>query len=211
MTENQAAAQKKRNEKFAKLKPAQQRVAIAKDVIAALAAKKLKATPGTYLSVEKFTGKDIPKGKDELQSVLQKVETCNVCALGAAFVCTVALADNLKVRGLLEGHSRYWDDEKDEDVKGKVAYLSVRSSDMHDYLGKFFDFNQLWLIENAFENADLHDKYKFGEATVDENGDETSFSKSFDKASAFASKSSPTKRMIKIMENIIKNEGTFKP
>lgn len=66
----------KANAKFAKLTPAQKRVAVAKDVLKHLGEGTLVATKGDYLSVYD-TG---PTG-----------EECHACALGAVFACATIL------------------------------------------------------------------------------------------------------------------------
>lgn len=171
------------NAAFAKMSKSEKRVAIARDVIAQLDVKKLVAQSGTWLT----SGGDddfIPtySGDDELQKVFSKVESCTGCALGGMFLCAVQKADNLKIKNL----SAY-NEEQDYNIP-------VEGTDLMKYLKKFFDNDQLELIENHFENGmgsiGVHiPKHKLFAPDVTED----------------------EMRMRLIMQNIIVNKGTFKP
>src|ERR1700722_17951755 len=96
---------RRQNKWFASLKPAEKRVAIARDVLAQLRLGKLKATVGIWLGNSENTddsalllGNDAQKKQNmELQSVLNNIKSCDGCALGGLFMCAVKKADKLKV------------------------------------------------------------------------------------------------------------------
>ena len=109
------------NAKLATATPAQKRVIIAKDVLSWLKLGKLRAQPGTYLSVTDSNDRWIPDAA--------KVNgwACNACALGAVFA--VAVERNLVNASCSE-----------------TPDFSMRS-----LLTLYFARDQLLAIENAFE------------------------------------------------------------
>jgi hypothetical protein len=190
---------KRENEAFAKLEPAQQRVAIAKDVLKWIDIGKITATSGTYLDIEsdEHVGvyKDVLwtdayyRGEiDAQEAFLRPGAKCNVCALGGLFACTVARANNIDLR----------------------AVNNAGQSRMHEYLAPYFSERQLILIESAFERSDFRrkdEKYK-----LDQYG-EYQFvpDPEVERAVHLAYASDPDDRMIAIMNNIIANGGEFRP
>jgi hypothetical protein len=86
---------------YAKASPTQKRVIVARDVLAALKAKRIEPTTGTYLDVGTERGSRTERGSSLLylavannplgsfQDLLPQLPKCNVCAKGAIFVCTV--------------------------------------------------------------------------------------------------------------------------
>lgn len=78
------------NEAFNQLPPAGKRVAIAKDVIAALKSRQVAASSGVWVDLKKTPNWDVGT---ELQPVFQQA-TCEACALGACFVSAVKLGNN---------------------------------------------------------------------------------------------------------------------
>jgi hypothetical protein len=125
---------KQNNEIFDKSTPAEKRVLIAKDVISGLKKKKLISTPGCWVSNNANYGDLFDMDKvdpdTELKTILDKIPSCNVCALGGIFVSTVKRFDKLKC--------------KDEFAMPDIA-------DFLPYLKKFFSEKQLNLIECAYE------------------------------------------------------------
>lgn len=174
----------------------EKRVAVAKDVLKQLAARKIKASPGVYLHAELKKGapgreSDGGDGYSELTGSLQdhlttKVKRCEVCALGAAFVSYVRLFNKVNIG-----------DETDTYGGAIEGYYSDLGGEINAYrpelqLKRIFSMDQLDLMEAAFEG---------------ERGPQA-YSESF----AFYKKyRTPTKRLEGIMRNIIKNKGTFKP
>jgi len=168
----------KSNEKFQKLTNAQKRVQIAQDVIKSLNAGKLVAEQGVYVARNrptKMLGTDLFDEEIvcELDTVLEKIPKCNVCALGGLFVEAVKRYDKIKTDEISAGP---WQNE------------------LHYYLKKFFSIDQLKMIEDAFESEGPNIYYGNHKALV--------FCHTIKK---------PRDRMLKIMNNIVENNGTFKP
>lgn len=159
---------------FLKLDPAKQRVAIAKDVIKQMAARKIKPRINYgYIDLEE---KVLDAEDSQVCDILAK-QQCTVCALGAMMVTAVQRANKLKVKDL----DSWWCNELDY----------IDQPDCLSYLGKFFPSEQLDAIEAAFEGWDPieHD---------------LPFKKRFAPRLRSA-----TARMTAVMENIVKNKGTF--
>ena len=183
------------NKAFEKMSPAEKRVQIARDVLAQLAMKRLVPTEGIWLNGtnsergDLFVKTDIKKNP-ELKDLLKKRKTCHGCALGGMFMCSVERADKLKVRDLItENEPNFTEDEL---IEFQAADCSVPEGITFDYLEKFFDMEQLEMIESAFER---------GAGVCHYNS-----------ASAFANVvEDPGTRMELIMQNIIVNKGKFVP
>jgi hypothetical protein len=166
---------------------AKKRVLIAKDTLKWLAANKLFAS-GTYFS---FPPKSIPtdnSDKDlnkDLNKVLKKTnEPCEVCAIGGMFYSMVRRYKGVK---LYECNAEY---------TGLNLYFSYIDPDViYHGLRKYFSAVQISLIESAFEVAVIGsaEYYRIQEAIE------------------FAPCESRTTRLELIMENIVKNKGTFNP
>lgn len=162
-------------------KKAAERVAIAKDVISQIRAKRLIAMSGTYLSaadnnwLTQFGVYDEDMTDLDEESKNQQVvppTKCNVCALGAVFVSALDRNDRLKV--------------------GDFAPYPGQD-DLHNYLKRWFTLNQLYLMEEAFE----------GYSRPEYCGTDAEF---------FGSRyDNDEDRMLAIMRNIVKNDGTFVP
>ena len=170
---------------FKRMSKAQKRVAVAKDVIASIKAKQLVAKARTYIDV-KAEGKD---GYDnntfkhpDFQTALAMGQQCTACALGGLFVCAVKFENKIAT----------------EDANDNID-----QPDLHDYLQHLFPYEQLQLIEIAFEQS-------WGIPGFD-NGDDVP--DKWKTAVAFGQKhpTDDAARMTAIMRNIIRNEGTFIP
>ncbi len=172
------------NAAFDKLKPAEKRVAIARDVLKHVASRRIIPTHGAWVdstgSGALVSAKNIKKDP-ELQELFASMKSCNACALGGMFMCAVEKADNLKVSDL-----------QDVKVDGNIYEAGVEQEDVFDYMKKFFSVDQLTMIESAFEKNEG--------ACYDEAGDD--FAPDVEDAAD---------RMRLVMENIIVNKGTFKP
>lgn len=201
-SEELKAAIKKRNAEFAAMPPALKRVTIAKDVIAWLDAKKLVARSGTYLSSKSIRNCDT---EDAQTALLATDVSCNVCALGAVFACAVGRANEIATN----------------DFRG---YNSQHS--MHNYLSPYFSNEQLYLIESAFEcSSSFYDNIKDPDYAVADRAEE--FGLKYSESDVVDEENSdpendlieylePSKtmqepRMRAIMQNIIDNNGEFKP
>lgn len=174
---------KKENARFAKLSKAEKRVAIAKDVLAQIAAKKYVPTQGTYVDL---LDKDVSEediGKEVCEVVAGA--RCDVCAIGSLFMSAVKLGDNLKV---------------DFGEYGDVNFFKS------EILTRFFSKDQLGMMEAAFECSTIgeygerasREAAYWGEALRDKLVDE--------------GVNDPERELLKmIMLNVVRNGGTFKP
>lgn len=185
----------KKNDEFIRMSKAQKRIAIAKDVLVQLDAEKMKAGD-TYCEIqfeslksEEFGLKEYVSKKVELQTLLPKVKKCKVCAIGSMFISKVALGNQCKV------------DVEDYFGEGKAIVDSNLNDDdmIIRNLKGIFTKTELRYIEYAYEGRDVDGSF----TSRSENFHDTveKFYKSF---------RSRTFRLRAIMENIIKNEGTFK-
>lgn len=182
----------KKNAKFQKLTKGQKRVAVAQDVIASLKSGQIKAIQGTWaepLRRENF----VPEDKEvEFCEVLNKTK-CKCCGLGALFVEAVKRFDKFK------------------------SVVAVDDYDIYHYLKKIFSEEQLDMIECSFECGDGVNKEgsfkdaipsisSYGEYCYEYN------SKTYDRCVRFGKTfKTPRLRMTAIMQNIVNNNGTFKP
>lgn len=123
------------------------RVAIAKDVIASLKAKRFFATRGTYLTANKDLSKRVRdrlarQMPVELREVLPTLK-CDVCAIGSVFCAVVQRVNDfpLDPRRLEDGARPYVNDES-----------------MIEKLEPYFDSQELREMESFFEYryTDLH-------------------------------------------------------
>ena len=172
------------------------RVAIAKDVIAQIRAKKYKAKNRTYVDFkpktgikkkEFFTEKDVETGKDLQDVIKTRMESCQVCAKGALFVSAIRKFDNFAVEDGMLYNSLY-------ESGGASCYAN--NDDFLDHLRDYFDYDQLELMEYAFEgDCGQVDDYDQEERAL-------AFYHSFKKAED---------RLVAIMKNVIKNNGEFIP
>lgn len=189
---------------FENLSAPEQRVAIARDVLALLAAQKIAANQGAYLKLPRkvipnswhINANDLlvaPAEAEVRDVIAAQTAPCTVCAVGACFVAGVLRHDSLTV-------GTFGNDENDRDG-------------MEAYLGRWFEPEQLRLIETAFE---MEERFYQGEGEDYEAGDEipeiatraVMFGE--DNSGGFDD-DSDTARLIAIMQNVINNGGTFRP
>jgi hypothetical protein len=171
---NMIASIKAANTRFNKLTKPEKRVAVCKDVIKYLGTEKLKAYTGIYFKAPGIDAFEKPDGSAQI--TLAKLPSCQVCAKGALFVCTVLKQNQVS-----------------NDEFERVDMNS--GSDLSSAMKELFSASQLRLIETEFEGRDMECEWR---------------------SCPIAPKMglmhyTPTERLIKIMENIIANKGTFKP
>lgn len=204
----------KRNEIFKNATPSEKRVLIAKDVIQQLKNKKFTPTTGCWVEpvFNSVTAKKLGTTTECLNdyvanagsfndyemwdidennaSTLNKlsvreavlsntITTCNVCALGAMFTSCTLYNNKTTIIDFTEGGEIT-----------KFQSLFSTNSKFKNGLNKYFDNEQLMLIESAYEGS---------------NG------MYFNRNTRYFMEEYPDnrKRMIAIMENIIKNNGEF--
>jgi hypothetical protein len=161
------------------------RVAIAKDVLKQLSAKKIKIKPlYDYGYFDAKVKEGAVQEGDDLQLLLKsgKVKECRVCALGAAFMSYVNLYDGVRVGS---SHSYNAPAVHSTDNSGKraasgSAFLYYSRPDKE--LETIFDYSLMDRIEQYYENGS------------GESG---------------GKKESPDKRLRKAMQNIIDTKGDF--
>jgi hypothetical protein len=171
-------------------KKAEMRVAIAKDVIAQIKAKKYNPTQGSWVD-----GVDGPDYVDwlfenattcevDVQVYTKSIKKCNVCALGSLFVSAVNKYNN--VYGTYKTVSL-------------PSIFDFRETNNRSPLLRYFTIKQIRLIEYTFEGG-------MGAVCFDDDHPMVN------KAYAFYSRYPDSKdRLLAIMKNIVENKGTFKP
>ncbi|MEE8607934.1 MAG: hypothetical protein V3S55_10025 [Nitrospiraceae bacterium] len=176
-------------EKFPVLVPpnvkAEARVAIAQDVIKTLAFERMvaKSRHGYFLVNE--SAKGVREDSYEAVALSMKTRgktTCTVCAIGAACLSAVSLYD------------------KAEPVEREYDGWGTSSMYMRIVLARWFTRKQLDLIECAFEKS-----ADFQEA------DPSLESRNRAKAFGIQHPMDSRERLEAIMQNVIDNDGTFKP
>lgn len=129
--------------RFARLKPATQRIRVAQDVIQTLnSADSPKPTPGTYFSA--YISKRL-EPTDQLKKSLPSFQReCRVCAIGALFISHIHINNAVTVGEAIESDSPV--------LPGNS--LHAWDSFMRDKLKAYFPIFHLGVIENAFEGFD---------------------------------------------------------
>lgn len=174
---------------------ASMRVRIAKDVLKQLNMKRITADAGCYLDFIDGYG-DTLKDMDrscEFKDYLPK--HCNVCALGSMFLSNVKFNDKLTIG------------QMQPDLYRRGLGGSVVKQNLETY----FDRKQMAFIEVAFE---VDTGFSSGHLDDDESAKALKFGKKYlheDNYTFEQSQKDTTKRLVKIMENIIRHKGTFKP
>lgn len=168
-----------------------QRVAIAADVLKQLSAKTMVAQKGTYLG---FSGikKDITKIPASLQDLFKSLKKekvkCQVCGIGSCFVSLVGIGNRAKSKTFVEDEIAF--------------YTEFDDSEMRRLLRKVFPPAQISLIECAFEVTTIFSDHEDNKTTHEERQAACEFGLKYESA---------TSRLRGIMNNIIINNGTFKP
>lgn len=183
-----------KTENFNKLPRAHKRVLIAKDVIKQLNTEKLIAHLGFYISNEIFELLDYNHEAD-VKKKYSKIKSCEVCALGACLLSATKFGNQLKLGDL-------------KDV------LLKENQNADKLLASIFSKNQMLMIETAFEGSN---GLKYAHDVLGESLDKeqiikcVNFRYSYVKDDNFISEENRKQLLIAIMQNIIKNKGTFKP
>jgi len=174
----------KDNKAFEVMSASEKRVTIARDVLVQIESRRLKPEFSVWLKKKRGSLFSKPKENEEVRDALAKIKECSGCAIGGMFMCAVERADKLKI-------SELDDAEMCKDYDEDIVVEELSEQDSFNYLKRFFDSDQLELIEAVFESNG-------GASFVD---DAETFAPGLD---------SPSERMRLIMENIIVNKGTFK-
>lgn len=174
--------------KFDRLPKEEQRVYIARDVLAQMQLKHLKPEEGVYLASERLAY-DRLKLKDQTRDfgALLDAAPCTACAIGSLFACAVKVADRAPAASFLGQTSG----------TGRTVGAPLKS-----YLDRFFTREQQALIEAAFEGADISSQCADAGVDVRTIVSAMTFNRGFKGAKT---------RMTRIMRNIIRNGGDFDP
>lgn len=189
---------KKTRVPFSKLPSWQKRVVIAKDVIELIAVKVARVRRGTYLSLiidDAVDGRQLIG--EQLNGHLNKEEVrCEVCAKGALLLSHINRNNNYRIS------PNFFGDIRSDELNSQNAVMSRLS-------GIFYE-RQLNAIETAFEKGVvILDSDLVCGKTADGFFKETDFAKD---CIAFGKKYKDDKRrLIGIMNNVIKNKGQFIP
>jgi hypothetical protein len=189
----------RRNKAFAAAATAEKRVLIAKDVLAQIKAKRFAAAHGVWVDAANkplsaapgyiHIAAPIDDKFSETDSVRElfiagDIQRCRCCALGALFMSCTLYNNKTTVEDFVEEIS--WD-------FGEI----VDNGQFKNQLTSFFSRAQLKLIESVFES---------------ENGvfDVGTDDRKRDLVDAWSHKfRQPEDRLVAIMQNIIRNKGTF--
>jgi hypothetical protein len=184
------AAIEARNSAFQAMTPAEKRKTVAYDVLEQLYQKRFVAHCGQWLSSNDVTGlRNIDRyeiiPKEALDADAQTAiagKTCDVCALGALFACTIERQNSIDIAGVRRA-----------DFRGISAYLTG-----------IFDRRTLNLIEACFERRrDSCDFMDYDSTTRQE--DEVRVNTWL----KYHGSESSSERMVSIMRNIVRHEGEF--
>ncbi len=183
MKKNLTTYIKETNKAFAEATPAEQRVIIAKDVILRLETKNLLAAKGAFLKEGSFDVLNLYTSRISLKNYLNKNDrnSCVVCAKGALFCSIIGRNNKMTIGAMVNGNG------------GNNLY-----SGGHQRLLEYFSREQLDLIETAFEGKSYLNICN---------------AKTLQGAIYFynANLESHYNRLVAICNNIIENQGTFKP
>lgn len=181
---------------------AEKRVAIARDVLKRLRYLHLKED--NYITEITSVELKVPPTANA-QEVLPVVEKkCEVCALGGMLLSYCRLYDKMTVEDLLPET----DNENESDEMRYAGSFAV-----NDHLGKIFSLAEMARIETAFEGTRENGWRMY--APIEQNyyhGDHppTMSAEQRDAANDFHDKyPEPSERLRAIMQNIVKNGGTF--
>lgn len=178
-----------KNKAFERLTHAQKRVTIAHDVIAQLKSEKLVAESGVYVTGINTGDRFNPN--TQLKTIFNQTSQCNVCGIGALFVCMVKRINNIKVKDISTKTTNY-------DLEN-----SIFQDTLTNYLDGYFTQDQLSHIEKAFECTITNHLSQ-------DQMDNDSGRYFYDQSNSERLRLSAEERLTFIMLNIIKHNGTFK-
>lgn len=169
------------DEIFAALSDSGKRIAIAQDVKEQLRLKKLVASTGTYFRLRNYYGGE----EVQLQDVIAKKQVvCEACIRGALFLSDVMKLNDYTVENTYEEGWGTWP----ERINAKVSYFSQ---------------SQQELMEVAFEgSANFADRDVYTGQLTEEGRRAMDFHSDY---------GDDEDRMIAIVDNVIENNGEFKP
>ncbi len=202
----------KDNKRYKRVGVERQRVLIAQDVIEWMKTKFITATEGEYVKGKVSTDSELDDENfedDQFHETLLAMPDCKACGVGALLVARCMRFDQVT--------------NSEMSVYSKEDNISLDSGEIDDGLDGIFSDKQLSMIETAFEvfapatvTVGVSRRHIVAPASWREEPMSSEFEYLSDKAQYDCFKfgkrfKSAETRMIGIMKNIIKNEGTFKP
>lgn len=191
----------RRNKAFDAASSTEKRVMVAKDVIAQLKAGRFQAYTQTWATPRHKNGTDLvdtwidhlafdddpPAGRQAISELFlgKKIAECECCALGAIFMSCAVYSNKTTVKDFVDETF-----DVDDRVEVKNGFTSG--------LSRIFSPAQLKLVEIIFEGG----HGAFDSDSLQQRAVIDRWNEKFPE---------PKQRMIAIMENIVKNNGTFKP
>lgn len=175
------------------MKKSEKAVALAKDVLKYL--RYMNVRDGVAYCYGRLPDsiKDDCPGKEEAQKhIAGLTKNCKVCALGACFLSYIRLFDKVALRDISPSKPEFSTFSAGESVD--VDYYDIVGQ-----LNKIFSEKQMVLIESAFEQHCVQFAYDIDQDDIEA-------------AEIFGQKyAEPKKRLRAIMQNIVRNNGVFKP
>lgn len=175
------------------------RVAIAKDVLKWIDAEEIQVGTSEYVyNPELISKEDLDTNADLRKKLKGQRKDCQVCALGAAFLAAVDRFNKVGCSDVITQGEFIYQGEHYNNTMSRMTRRSVTS-----YLNKFFSPTQLNLIEIAFEQST---------GPIDGDQGRELFMKALDFSYNYDGASeNDSDRLKRIMNNIVRNKGTFKP
>ena len=177
----------KKNKAFEKATKPERRVMVAKDVLEQLKKRQLVAMAGRYVGLQFMPTYSSLNPNLDIKENYDKVQECHVCALGACIMATTRFTNQLNF----------------EDVGRTSDEMAITK--VSNVLTDIFTPEQLHIIEIAFEGHQSGERFAvnvLGELLL--NREQEKKCRDF-----YESYHNDDKRLIAIMENIIKNKGEF--
>lgn len=193
-----------RNAWYNALSKPEKAVAVCEDVLLQIKSKKYVMTAGTYVQLElsddvtQRTINDILKKEALDELVSAKSVTCNVCAIGSAFMSCVRLGNDIEsstVLGISENNKDYWGDYEHTpgntiDGDEEVAFNKLEEVfSEKEYRAMEYIFEDAFDVSSKFKSEELDillDYYDVGYSDLESEG-----------------------KMIKMCKQIIKDKGYF--
>lgn len=152
-------------------KAAALRVAIAKDVLQRMRYR------GVVCGIYYTSAPNIGQITNPQKQIRELEKGCQVCALGAMFLSYIKICDRVPASDFFTTESDY----------SGATILNASDTDMRSRMECLFDYEQLGLIEGAFENFRDRETYNLYPGLP------------------------PSERLRKIMRNVIRNDGVYVP
>jgi hypothetical protein len=167
-------------------------VLVAKDVLAQLECGKFKPIVNVYISTNQTVYDLGVNFDDDIKTNFDKLPQCQVCALGATLLSATHLGNLLTFRNINIARSS---------IEG------INNEKVSELFESIFTFKQLLLIETAFENY-ISNATRFATDVKDELLTNDEITKCID---FYNSYTDIQDRMTAIFQNVIENNGVFKP